>query len=225
MVSPNDQILRYYHALGFAPGDELWINTYSHGVYSGVYHGDRIELWECRPTGKDSDDATVWQRLTPIADPIAKLRTLGTIGNVQSYPNHLRGGLGNKHAAKFTSLFYEIDNLSLEEQRSKLDWVRTTLGLNPSAVVFSGSKSLHVYFALTEAIDGDTWQRLSRQLAIVVGGDPAICTHARAMRLPGVPRVKASVTSEVTLESSSDDRYSAADIEQRLAPWFPHGLT
>lgn len=224
-ITPTAQILQYYAALGFEPGEPIYIKGAKHQIFTGTYYGDRIELWKARQTGTDSHGKKLYAPDVRVSDPVAFLCEMGRRGDINSYPNHLQGGISTPHTTRFTSLFYEIDDLSLEEQRAKLDWVRSHLKLDPAAVVFSGGKSLHVYFALSDAIDADTWQRLNRMLAIVVGGDPAICTHARAMRLPGVPRVKNGETREVALEHVSESCYSAAEIESRLSAWFPHGLS
>ena len=220
------QILAYYQALGFVAGEEIWLNNYK-DVFRGVLHADRIELWVCRKAGVDSDGISIWRPRWKIPNPIPYLRELGKQGlNIQSYPNHLKGGLGNKHASRFTTCFYEIDDLPKAEQEAKLQWFEDELNLKPAVSVFSGGKSLHNYFALSEPVDEATWLRLNRKLAIVSGGDPAICTLARAMRLPGVPRLKGGQLREVEIVTSNPNTYSAVEFEEILdsTGLFPFGL-
>ena len=220
------QILAYFQALGFVVGEEIWLNTYK-DVYRGVLHQDSIELWICRKAGVDKDGVSIWKPHWKLPNPIPYLRELGKQGlNIQSYPNHLKGGLGNKHASRFTTCFYEIDDLPRAEQEAKLKWFEDELNLKPAVSVFSGGKSLHNYFALSEPVDGETWLRLNRKLAIVSGGDPAICTLARAMRLPGVPRVKDGQLRQVEIVTSNPNTYSATEFEAILdsTGLFPFGL-
>lgn len=216
------QVFDYYQAIGFSRGEKFWINTYDAGVYRGILGDKVLELWRC----KKAEDG--WSPAVQISDPIEYLRELGAAGhNIQSYPNHLQGGLSNHHASRFTTVWYEIDDLPLEAQRGKLRWIEETLGLKATITVFSGGKSLHVYFTFDQSIDGETWTRIIRKLAIVAGGDPAICTHARAMRLPGVPRLKNGEAREVAIESLTGTRHDPKEFETALdsTGLFPCGLS
>jgi len=153
------------------------------------------------------------------------LQQLGNKGyDIFSYPNHVQGGLGNKHAIAFTSIFCEFDNLSLDEQWQKIKELEQ-IGLIPSQVVFSGSKSLHCYFRLEQSITAEEWKLFNRMLATYMGSDPSICTLARAMRLPGVNRVKNGEVKAVEILSQSDATHNPQQLKNILGSKLPHGLS
>ena len=220
----------YFRAIGYAPGAEFVVSARRDRetiVFFGKLGDDDIsELRESRNGGRGKDGVTNWipsRRVT-----FDRLQQLARDGfNVFSHPNHLKGGLGNKHAQGFTALFCEWDDLPLDDQRARITEIESQLGLTPAAVVFSGSKSLHTYYRISDECDAGTWQRLNRKLAIVANSDPAICSLARAMRLPGVLRIKNGTAREVSLEGTSDCAYTVAELERTLdgTGMFPHGLS
>ena len=119
--------------------------------------------------------------------------------------------------------------------------LNTTTGLEPAAVVYTGGKSLHVYFRCTIGLSPENWICLNRKLAISVGrnasanaqnADPAICNLARSMRLPGMVRREVidgelSGARAITLESYSTFRYAPEILEAALdsTGLFPYGLS
>lgn len=216
----------YYEAIGYAPGEPRMISAryfFSDGkTKTRVFEWEGDKFHECRPE-EDADGDRTWVPVTLAS--WGEIEQLGQDGwNVFSHPNHVVGGLGNKHAQSFTTLFYEIDDANIEEQWEKVNYLKT-LGLTPAAVVFSGGKSLHVYVRLNRSIDADRWLRLNRLLTIAVHGDPAINTLARAMRLPGVVRAKNGQQNEVSILESSEAQYSPDFVESTLAFKVPHGLS
>ena len=216
----------YYEAIGYAPDETRLISTryfYPDGQSkTRVFQWEAGKFYECRP-GKDADGDRTWEPSAPAS--WGEIEQLARDGwNVFSHPNHVAGGLGNKHAQCFTSLFYEIDDGSIEEQWQKIAYLKS-LGLAPAVVVFSGGKSLHVYIRLENPVNAERWLKLNRMLTIVMNGDPAINTLARAMRLPGVVRVKNGQQNEVAILESSEAQYSAEFIESALAFKSPHGLS
>lgn len=114
-------------------------------------------------------------------------------------------------------------------------------GLEPVAVVYTGGKSLHVYFRCSVALSPEDWISLNRKLAISVGrntgaiaqnADPAICNLARSMRLPGMVRREVidgelSSARAVTLEDYSTSEYSFRKLSAALdaTGLFPYGLS
>lgn len=226
----QDELLTYFEAIGFKAGESLVIrasNNKKQLIYFGKIRESDIELWETRCTGKDKDGISQYEVNTQVLNPIAHLLELGLHGyGIFSYPNHVAGGMGNKHAQAFTTLFYEDDWRSLDEQWERLSILRN-LGVEPTIVVYSGSKSYHTYIALTESIKSNCWQRLNRMLSIVMDSDIAVNTLARAMRLPGVPRVKDAEIKEVKIVHLCDHRYDPDFIENALLSTglFPYGLS
>lgn len=219
----------YYRALGYQIGERLVIRASGDKqlIFFGKLQESGIELCATHCTGKDSDEIAKYEPTYQILDPVAHLRKLGQGGyEIFSYPNHVQNGLGNKHATAYTSLFFEDDRRSLDEQKQRWDILRN-LGFEPAIAVYSGGKSYHVYIPLTEDIGAARWQRLNRMLSIVMDSDISVNTLARAMRLPGVPRVgKDGQIREVEIVHHSDHRYDADFIENALLSTglFPYGL-
>ncbi|MFB2834455.1 relaxase/mobilization nuclease domain-containing protein, partial [Floridanema evergladense] len=226
-----EDIYKYYKSLGFEPGEEVWINARSPEGKPQIFQGRLgesgiAELWKMRSTGKDADGLTIWQPESAIAQPEKHLREIARTGyDLSTYPNHPVGGIGGKHAAKFNTLFYEIDDLSIEQQQQKLKELETLTGLAPTAVVHSGGKSLHAYYRLDEPVDRDTWLRLQRKLTALQNGDAAIPNPGRAMRLPGVDRLRDGFLKPVEIVEKSDRTFSPTQFEQALDESFPYGLS
>ena len=223
-------ILTYYKALGFEIGEDFVLRATGENtkIYFGRLSEDNFELWEAKWKGEDSDGVKIYEPSYQVSDPVRLLQALGlTRYNIFSYPNHVAFGLGNKHAKKFTCLFWEHDDLTLDEQKQKTEEFTQETGLQPSLSVFSGSKSLHNYLRLTSGVSADEWVELNRMLAIVQGSDPNICTLARAMRLPGVQRIKNEQKKDVEIVSSSFAVYSPQEVKKALEGTgkFPYGLS
>lgn len=78
-------------------------------------------------------------------------------------------------------LYAEIDTGTLEEQ---LETVRN-LRIRPSFVIFSGGKSLHIYYMFDEPLtDLELWKRHNATLTAVVNGDPACNDVTRILAHP-----------------------------------------
>jgi hypothetical protein len=232
-ATPTRQIIEYFLNLDFIPGQEFWLGARHDNNYSLVFKGilgeDSIELWRCEEAGKDENGRKIWQAHRHIENPVAHLRELGRQGyNISAYPNHMKGGINAGNASKFTTCFFEIDDLSLDDQKAKLDWLAKTLNLTPAMTVYTGGKSLHNYFALSEPVDRDTWIRINRKLTAIVRGDTAIPSPARGMRLPGIIRYldKIGEYREVEIISTSPARYSPQEFEAALdsTGLFPYGI-
>lgn len=226
-----EDIYNYYKSLGFEPGEEVWINARSPEGKPQIFQGRLgengiAELCKMRSTGKDGDGLTIWQPESAIAQPEKHLREIARTGHdLSTYPNHPIGGIGGKHAAKFNTLFYEIDDLPIEQQQQKLKELETLTGLAPTAVVHSGGKSLHAYYRLNEPVNRDTWLRLQRKLTALQNGDAAIPNPGRAMRLPGVDRLRDGLLKPVEIVEKSDRTFSPTGVEQALDESFPYGLS
>ena len=222
-------LITYYRAIGFKTGESLTIRASGDKqlVYFGILTESGIELRATHCTGKDLDGIAKYEPTYQIFNPIAFLRKLGEDGyGIFSYPNHVSGGMGTKHAQGFTTLFFEDDHRSLDEQKQRWDILRN-LGIEPAIAVYSGGKSYHVYLALTENIGAARWQQSNRMLSIVMDSDISVNTLARAMRLPGVPRIgKDGQTREVEIVHQSDRRYDVDFVENALLSTglFPYGL-
>ena len=182
-VGEENQFIDYYHSLGFQIGESLIIRASKDKtqlVYFGKLQESGIELWATRYTGKDSDGIAKYEPTDQILVPVTRLRKLGEDGyGIFSYPNHVSGGMGTKHAQGFTTLFFEDDRRSLDEQKQRWDIPRN-LGIEPAIVVYSGGKSYHVNLGLTEDIGAARWQPLNRMLSIVMDSDISVNTLAHS---------------------------------------------
>ncbi|MDJ0719633.1 MAG: hypothetical protein QNJ54_36320, partial [Prochloraceae cyanobacterium] len=135
-------------------------------------------------------------------------------------------GIGAAFVKQFTCFFLEIDDRGIEEQWKLINWFCNLTGLVPLLVVFSGGKSLHVYFGISgEFTDRARWQRIQRKLILIFKSDYQIQNPNREMRLAGV--VRASKNRHQSIEYYSVARYTVDEFEERLDAlgWFPHGLS
>lgn len=146
--------------------------------------------------------------------------------NLFIIPNHTRG-LQKSDVYGTGSVFVEIDNCSIKQQWQTVDDVFQATGLQPSLIVFSGGKSLHIYYSLAEiSTNMESWERVQRKLICIFQSDTAICNLNREMRLAGVYRSNKSTFQEVQFVSAA--QYSSLhQIEKRLDSLglFPYGLS
>lgn len=221
----------FARALGINPNSPQAISAGT----SRIHHGPLAALQRCRKVGPDGSHEWL-----PSGDafPVDRLSDEGGILWRPACP----GGPFNSSFDTSALVFYEIDGVPLAGQWEALDRLTASTGLAPAAVVFSGSKSLHVYFRLDRALDAESWKRLMRKLCIAADplADPAIVSLNRAMRLPGAWRwIKPKKDtngneipgywSQQSIERLNPEVESIApeDFESRLdgLGLWPHGLT
>lgn len=171
-------------------------------------------------------DASPWVA-APEVSPRALVALLkGSEGGVTFRPNRVHHENETWEGSKV--LFAEWDDLPLEDQEQRIADLKTR-GLGPTAIVFSGSKSLHCYWALEELVtDSELWKTLMAWIAVALGSDPAIVTLHREMRLPGAYRLKDGEWRQQKLVGTvPENRYSIAritEVLQSLCP-LPYGMT
>ncbi|MBD1939724.1 primase C-terminal domain-containing protein [Microcoleus sp. FACHB-68] len=223
----------------FQTSPPTWWATKKNGdpvnyVYTGIVTSTSLSLALCEYAGTDEKDNSIWKPTDKhYTDGFAHALDLSHAGaTIYFYPNQPQGGISNAHVTGTHLVFYEIDDLLLNQQWEALNQLQERTGLEPTAVVFTGGKSLHVYFRLEEKIDPQHWLRLNRKLAVIQNSDPIICNAARAMRLPGLVRRKLidgklSEPAQITLEQWSNATYSPEDFEAALnsTDLFPHSLS
>ena len=115
------------------------------------------------------------------------------------------------------ALFAEWDHLSLSEQ---LD-LPAKLGLpSPTFGLFTGGKSLHVYWVFEHAIEVARWRPLIQRLINYCGSDPAVKDPSRCMRLPGAWYIRKDGTagSKSTLLNITGERFTPELFEEFLPP-------
>ena len=114
-----------------------------------------------------------------------------------------------------SALFIEWDDISIAEQL--IAW--KTLALpEPTVMVLTGGKSVHVYWALQEPIDPATWRAITARLIAYCQSDGSCSNPSRLMRLPGGiyhDKKTGQPTGQPTIihEHESGRRYALAEIE------------
>jgi len=117
------------------------------------------------------------------------------------------------------ALFVEWDDgASLKEQASR--W--KALGLpEPTVMVATGGKSLHVYWTLDQPLDPTRWKELQTRLITHCNGDKACKNPSRVMRLPGCPyfsKQTGEITGRCRIYAASGQLTTADEIEACLPP-------
>lgn len=186
-----------------------WLQNY---VGQGTITRKGFTFAFCNPSGRDEWGNCRWQPAQQVEDGWMKLYRLSLRGaSVSFYPNQPQDGIADYHVQSCQCIFYETDGTSLTDQRQRLrDFCKAT-DLKPCAVVFSGGKSLHVYFRINEAIAPDRWAALNRRLVQIQQGDMACTNPARSMRLPGMVRH--------TAKSLTDPEYAAPKTVSLRGLW------
>lgn len=256
-VNLRQMTIQFLRHLGFVSGAKIWLRIswdlpvelipinwncywkneqliYSHYIFCGKITPQGFTLYCCTQGGRNRQGNTCWQ-LTPkrYTDGWALAFKFSYLGaTVSFYPNQPDKGISNNHIKQCQCLFYEIDDLPLAGQHDVLERFKHTTGLEPAAVVYTGGKSLHVYFRCSTGLSPENWISLNRKLAIAQNADPAICNLARSMRLPGMVRREVkngelSGSRAVTLEDCSMSQYSFRKLSAALdsTGLFPYGLS
>jgi hypothetical protein len=117
-------------------------------------------------------------------------------------------------------VWFECDVDSFEKQWENIQTLRE-YGLNPTAIVHSGGKSLHVYFLLDRSIDADQLRYLNSLFVKAFNGDKAVTRSTHQMRFVGVDRVKINdgvkTVNHQTLEYlNSDNVYTPFEFESKF---------
>ena len=129
----------------------------------------------------------------------------------------LTGCVRDEDIISCRAFFAEWDKRAIADQL--IAW--RTLGLpEPTVMVLTGGKSVHVYWALDQAIDPATWRAITARLIAYCKSDPQCSNPSRLMRLPGsIYHCKKTgrPTGQSTIIHESGNRYSLAEFEAALA--------
>lgn len=257
IFNPRQTTIKFLRQIGLITGSKIWLRIswdlptelipeswncywrngqliYSQYILCGQVTHQGFQLYCCTYGGQDKQGNTCW-RLTPkrYADGWALAFKMSSLGaTVSFYPNQPDKGISNHHVSQCQCLFYEIDDLTLNEQQQAVNRLKDEINLEPAAVVYTGGKSLHVYLRCSHPLKPAQWLCLNRKLTIIQNADPAICNLARSMRLPGMVRRRVvngvlSATVPITLEEWSDCQYSWEELESSLdsTGLFPYKLS
>jgi hypothetical protein len=129
--------------------------------------------------------------------------------------------IGLPLAANVTStddLAVEIDQGTTEEQWALYQEFSEVTGLNWSALLTSGGKSIHGHIKAIDHLPLAQAQYLRRLIVIAMQSDPVTVRLHQPMRIPGFYRLDKE--SEQALLSYSLDRYSYDDLVAGLRKWF-----
>lgn len=212
----------FAHALGIDPQSPQAIVA---GI-DRLYHGPITALQWCKKIGPKGEHEWIPQGR---AINVATLKHEGGIFWRPACPGgHVDRAFTGSHL-----VFYEIDDLPLDEQWVAIDRLAQQTGLKPAAVVFSGGKSLHCFYRLDRALAADAWRRLMRKLAIAQSSDPAIVSLSRQMRFPGGQRYRKPENAPGYWIEQSIERldgtaiYSPEQFETALdgLGLWPHGIS
>ncbi len=130
-------------------------------------------------------------------------------------------GAKAEHIDHASSIWFECDGgLSLEEQEA----LPGKAGLpEPSLTIWSGGKSLHTYFCLSESISKQKFTELMERLCLTIkakaseaGADGALKNANRVMRAPG--SLHASTKKRCRIYKHTGTQYSLEELEQLLLP-------
>lgn len=208
--------MQFFDALGYQIGREIQVVVGKNKIYRAHLTDNGLVIRQCRVVGKLSDGGNDWQPVGPEIDGQLLNQPLDADG-VFFRPNRIEGGILNQHFQGSNVLFYEIDDRTLEEQKAALERFTEWTGLKPVAIVFSGGKSLHVYFLLSQELGAEDWKRLMRKLCVVHQSDPTLVNLNRAMRLPGALRLRDRQWVEQSLISTDPSAvYTPTQFEAAL---------
>lgn len=243
-VSPTQEttgraaLMRQLEALGYAPGEALilklgdtraWVAKVNKNFDDVEITGTRIRYDDAGKKILDERGVTQRELTETHVNGFAALSGMsrraaeqGRPSGVFIVPNRTEG-LAAIELKEIKAAFYEIDGASLEDQEEKVKEIQRRFGLTPSCVVFSGSKSLHVYYTLIGGCTIEQWKELQYSLIMLTGGDPAIVAPNRVMRAAGFFRHDKG--KHQALVYSSDWVYSAREIADALSPVLPHGCS
>jgi hypothetical protein len=130
--------------------------------------------------GKDKSLTTDGALTKYTKDGGALLKSLNEKGaGIFFTPNGFKGSRKKTNCTQINAWFVEMDEGTIEEQYEKV----LASPLEPSAVVWTGNKSLHVYwFALNGSVSKFT--EIQKLLIAHFNGDPACKDCSRVLRLP-----------------------------------------
>jgi len=126
------------------------------------------------------------------------------------------GGDTDANISSCNSLFVEWDDRPVEWQITA--WKELSLP-EPSLIVLTGGKSVHVYWRFTSPIDPQTWRDLQTRLLEYADADRTLKNPSRVMRLPGAWHLGPDGTPNgqtVILGQPSGRSYTVEDFEELL---------
>lgn len=141
------------------------------------------------------------------------LNAYAVIGNAAKATGR-RGSVTDADVTQCPALFVEWDDgASIEDQQWR--WLDLMLP-EPTVMVATGGKSVHVYWVLSEPITPEHWRKLTTRLIAYCKADEACKNPGRLMRLPGSiyhDKKTGQPTGQCRIIATSEARYTASEIE------------
>lgn len=96
-------------------------------------------------------------------------------------------GVGTDQIGAHFCSYYEIDDKPLTEQIEEYRALVEAIDIPASLIVFTGGKSLHVYYLFDRIVPVEVpvWEDIQRLLIAIMASDRNLTNHDRRMRLPG----------------------------------------
>jgi len=158
-----------------------------------------------------------WYEASRLENGLERLHELNEHGYGIYY--NVNAGRENQYVERVYASIYECDFGSLEQQREKI----ASLPIKPTLSVWSGGKSIHVYFAIKES-DGqefEKWQQLQQHIALATGSDPALKDYTRLLRLAGFKHQSKGNVAKIE-QFNPDTAYSLGEIEAAFESYYPY---
>ncbi|QNP29368.1 hypothetical protein [Cylindrospermopsis curvispora] len=113
----KEQTFSFLTRLGFTLGRELWIKTSKRQVFRAVVGKGELEVFPQRKVSKveDPKGGSVWRDVGR-SYGWEFLYQLSQETSLFFLPNHPQGGIGKGHCTNFSNLFFEVDDLPLDQQ-------------------------------------------------------------------------------------------------------------
>jgi hypothetical protein len=156
---------RSFLSLAFSKGDLLWIGQPEHSNEAGAIR--RLEDW--------LTDESLLSRPSICPNALATIQ----------------GGRKNTNISEPRYVVLEADSLSPDHEENQdlsgalIRWLRESAGLNLFAVISSGRKSLHAWFAVDDRLKEFIESPSAGNLLASLGFDSAGVRPAQAFRFPG----------------------------------------
>lgn len=155
---------------------------------------------------------STWHRaadLPSLAGQLVDDNDRGENLHIGANPRREHGQRGDDAVPLARCLFADFDDTTIEQA----DDARKAVGMpRPSMTVNSGH-GVHVYWRLAAPIDPQAWREWQKDLAALMGSDPAVCNPERVMRLPGfLNRKREPAVPCCIVECDLSRTYDLADL-------------
>ncbi|MEP0873218.1 KAP family NTPase, partial [Trichocoleus desertorum AS-A10] len=224
-LTGREALLRFWQVMSYEPGREVQVSVNQTIYYQGFVTTDGLSLHEYVCTGKDANGRKQWEASGKFwQDGYAYLLRRAKQGDEIFYKaNYLVGGISNEAFVSSTDIFAEDDERSEPEQWDNLAQFVSATNIQPTAVIHSGGKSLHLHNRLKVPVQAEQWLDLVTQYCAWLGSDFSVTTLHRQMRLPGFPRRRKDGSwGEVALLVANDGATPIDTFQQALSESWPY---